>query len=98
MLGLDDKVLLFYMDAPGDSISGHWQWDKHQWKNMWLSAFGTMHVRVDQANQDVERTEDNKIGGKASPPANENTKSNVFDGTLYYEDGKRIHLIRGMWI
>ena len=44
VLALDDTVVLFYVDGPGDMIMGRWQCTKHQWESMWLSAFGTTTV------------------------------------------------------
>lgn len=45
-LGLDDKVLVFYLDGPGDVIRRRWQCDKERWESMWLKAFGREVVTI----------------------------------------------------
>lgn len=39
VLGLDDKVLVFYLDGPGGVTLRRWQCSMEQWESMWLSAF-----------------------------------------------------------
>ena len=46
VLGLDDTVLVFYVDGPGDMIYGRWQCSRAQWESTWLSAFGSLSVTV----------------------------------------------------
>eukprot|EP00521_Asterionellopsis_glacialis_P007644 CAMPEP_0195289528 /NCGR_PEP_ID=MMETSP0707-20130614/5768_1 /TAXON_ID=33640 /ORGANISM="Asterionellopsis glacialis, Strain CCMP134" /LENGTH=359 /DNA_ID=CAMNT_0040349545 /DNA_START=71 /DNA_END=1150 /DNA_ORIENTATION=- len=52
IIGLEEKVLLFYVDGPGDMVMNRWQCHKDQWESMWLSAFGTVTVKIDQVNND----------------------------------------------
>ena len=48
VLGLDDdRVLIFYVDGPGDMVYGRWQCSRSQWESMWLSAFGSLSVTVE---------------------------------------------------
>lgn len=47
VLGLDDTVLIFYIDGPGDMIFGRWQCSRSQWETMWLSVFGSLSVTVE---------------------------------------------------
>ena len=48
VLGFDEKVLLFYVDGPGDMIYNRWQCHKDQWESMWLSAFGVMNIKINK--------------------------------------------------
>ena len=47
VLGLDDTVLIFYVDGPGDMVYGRWQCSRGQWETMWQSAFGSRSVTVE---------------------------------------------------
>lgn len=47
VIGLDDKVLIFYVDNPGDMVYGRWQCTRSHWEAMWLEAFGSTSVAVD---------------------------------------------------
>ena len=46
VLGLDDTVLIFYVDGPGNMVYGRWQCDRRRWESMWLSAFGSLSVTI----------------------------------------------------
>ena len=46
VLGLDDAVLIFYVDGPGNMVFGRWQCGRSQWESMWLSAFGSLSVQI----------------------------------------------------
>jgi len=47
VIGLDDRVLIFYVNDPGDMIYGRWQCTRGHWEAMWLEAFGSTSVAVD---------------------------------------------------
>ena len=44
VLALDDTVVVFHVDGPGDMIYNRWQCSKDQWEQMWMAAFGTATV------------------------------------------------------
>jgi len=46
VLGLDDTVLIFYVDGPGNMVYGRWQCGRDQWESMWLSTFGSLSVQI----------------------------------------------------
>ena len=46
VLGLDETVLIFYVDGPGNMVCGRWQCGRGQWESMWLSAFGSLSVQI----------------------------------------------------
>ena len=46
VLGLDDTVLIFYVDGPGDMVYGRWQCDRRRWESMWTSTFGALSVTI----------------------------------------------------
>ena len=43
---MGDKVLIFYVDGPGNMVYGRWQCGRPQWESMWLSAFGSLSVQI----------------------------------------------------
>jgi hypothetical protein len=49
VLGVDERVLLFYVDGPGDMIYNRWQCHRDQWEGMWCSAFGATTINIDEA-------------------------------------------------
>lgn len=58
VLGLDETVLIFYVDGPGDMVYGRWQCSREQWESMWRSAFGSLSVMVDTGAPPPGRAED----------------------------------------
>lgn len=44
VLGVDDAVLLFYVDGPGDMVMGRWRCSYDRWEALWLGAFGSTMV------------------------------------------------------
>jgi len=51
VLGVDDTVLLFYIDGNDDDsddlIYNRWQCSKDQWESMWLKAFAATSIELD---------------------------------------------------
>ena len=47
VLGIDETVLIFYVDGPGDMVYGRWQCGREQWESMWLSVFGSLSVSIE---------------------------------------------------
>lgn len=43
-LGIDDEVVIFYLDIPSDTIYGKYKCSKSQWESTWLSSFGSFTV------------------------------------------------------
>ena len=46
VMGLDDEVLLFNIDGPGDVIRGRWKCQIEQWERMWESSFGSTIAHI----------------------------------------------------
>uniref|UniRef100_A0A7S1FLA7 HMG box domain-containing protein n=1 Tax=Corethron hystrix TaxID=216773 RepID=A0A7S1FLA7_9STRA len=57
VLGLDERVLLFYVDGPGDMVYNRWQCHKDQWEDMWRSAFGKTTINIDEAPASTTSTQ-----------------------------------------
>uniref|UniRef100_A0A7S0LD09 Uncharacterized protein n=1 Tax=Coccolithus braarudii TaxID=221442 RepID=A0A7S0LD09_9EUKA len=46
VLGIDDTMLIFYVDGPGNMVYGRWQCDRRRWESMWISTFGALSVTI----------------------------------------------------
>lgn len=44
ILGLDEEVLVLYVDAPGDQVYSRWSCPRATWDSLWRSAFGAAVV------------------------------------------------------
>mmetsp|Transcript_37365 Transcript_37365/g.88333 ORF Transcript_37365/g.88333 Transcript_37365/m.88333 type:complete len:276 (+) Transcript_37365:45-872(+) len=45
ILGLDDDVLIMYVDGPGDMVYGRFRCSRQQWRDMWFTAFKEIDVK-----------------------------------------------------
>ena len=66
VIGLDDKVVLFYVDGPDDVVLNRWQCDVDQWERMWISAFGATTVSVETVESAETLTVEFKISDDGS--------------------------------
>ena len=44
VVGIDDEVVIFYLDVPGDKIYGKYKCSKSYWESIWLNTFGSCSV------------------------------------------------------
>jgi hypothetical protein len=44
VVGIDDEVVIFYLDVPGDMIYGKYKCSKSYWESIWLASFSSIKV------------------------------------------------------
>ena len=44
IIGIGDKVLILYVDSPGDTVCGRYFCERKRWNALWIATFGATHV------------------------------------------------------